>query len=65
MGNETKGKEPILLGDTIEQVFKKMGVDYVVHALVKNCNCNKRKQNLNRIDLRKIIPYKPNRNNEK
>jgi len=60
MGTNQTQNEPILLGDTIEQIFKKMGIDYVVHAVVKNCNCNARKQRLNKIDLRKIVPYKPN-----
>jgi len=50
-------KEPILLGDTIETIFKKMGIDTIAHMVVKNCNCQKRKQSLNKIDLRKIVPY--------
>jgi hypothetical protein len=49
-------KKPILLGDTLETIFKRMGVDYVVHKVVKNCNCNKRKDALNKVNFRIIKP---------
>jgi hypothetical protein len=55
MGQQVK--QPILLGDTLETIFKRMGVNYLVNKVVKNCNCKQRKESLNRIDLRKIIPY--------
>jgi hypothetical protein len=61
---EQQGKQPILLGDTLETIFQRMGVDYVVNKVVKNCNCKQRKDTLNRIDLRKIIPYQPTNKNE-
>lgn len=49
-------KQPILLGDTLETIFKRMGVDYVVHKVVKNCNCKQRKDALNRVNFRIIKP---------
>jgi hypothetical protein len=49
-------KKPILLGDTLETIFKRMGIDYVVHKVVKNCNCNKRKEALNKVNFRIIKP---------
>ncbi len=49
-------KKQILLGDTLETIFKRMGVDYVVHKVVKNCNCNKRKDALNKVNFRIIKP---------
>jgi hypothetical protein len=58
---EQQGKQPILLGDTLETIFQRMGVNYVVNKVVKNCNCKQRKDTLNRIDLRKIIPYQPSK----
>lgn len=54
-------KEPILLGDTLETIFQRMGVNYIVNKVVKNCNCKARKESLNRFDLRKIIPYEPSK----
>jgi hypothetical protein len=56
-----QGKQPILLGDTLETIFQRMGVNYIVNKVVKNCNCKQRKDSLNRIDLRKIIPYQPSK----
>jgi len=59
MGQQVK--QPILLGDTLETIFQRMGVNYLVNKVVKNCNCKQRKDSLNRIDLRKIIPYQPSK----
>ena len=51
--NQSKG-----LGDTIEKITKATGikkvVDKVSKAAGKDCGCNKRKQNLNR-----MFPYNP------
>ena len=47
------------LGDTIEKITKATGikkvVDTVAKATGKDCGCNKRKDNIN-----KMFPYNPN-----
>lgn len=42
------------LGDTVEKVFKKTGIDKVAKFILgEDCGCDKRKEKLN-----KMFPYK-------
>ncbi len=41
------------LGDTIEKITKATGIKKVVETINPNCECNARKQKLN-----KLFPYK-------
>jgi|TARA_R100001244_G_scaffold111819_1_gene82706 hypothetical protein len=43
------------LGDSIEKIIKSMGIKKVVKKIAgkKDCGCNKRKKQLN-----KLVPYK-------
>jgi len=52
--NQNKQELSKGLGDTIEKVFKKTGINYIAKkALGEDCGCDKRKKKLN-----KMFPYK-------
>jgi len=46
-------KNPIGLGDTVENILESTGIAKVVNSVIKTCNCGKRKDLLN-----KIVPYR-------
>jgi hypothetical protein len=46
-------KNPIGLGDTVENILEATGIAKVVKSVIKTCNCTKRKDYLN-----KVVPYK-------
>jgi hypothetical protein len=46
-------KNPIGLGDSVENILEPTGIAKVVKSVIKTCNCGKRKDLLN-----KIVPYR-------
>ena len=52
--NTTKDTSSRGLGDTLEKVFKKTGIDKVAKwVLGEDCGCDKRKKDLNKIKIKR------------
>jgi len=50
---QTRKRKPKGLGDTVENVLKATGIDKIAKfVLGEDCNCDKRKEKLNKVDLK-------------